>query len=74
MDWLERNLITSSQQHIDLFVQTEKDYHGVIFAANNKTSITSPSASLSSTSLRSAVLCMEKHMRLIHVTGEDNIM
>ena len=70
MQWLADNPIEDEQQ-IAWIVQMEKDYRGIIYAANNE-AVSSQSSS-SSASARRPAWCIEKVMRLIHVSVEDNV-
>ena len=70
MQWLADNPIEDEQQ-IAWIVQMEKDYRGIIYAANNE-AVSSQSSS-SSASTRRPAWCIEKVMRLIHVSVEDNV-
>ena len=70
MQWLADHPIEDEQQ-IAWLVKMEKDYRGVIHAANNE-AVSSQSSS-SSASTRRPAWCTEKVMRLIHVSVEDNV-
>lgn len=71
LKWLDNHPIEDEHQIAWIF-QAEKDYCGVIYAANNEALLLSQSSSLSASTRRPA-WCPEKHMCLIHVSVEDNV-
>ena len=70
MKWLDKNPITSPEQ-INFIVDTEKDYRDTIHQANNQQLLSQASSASSTTT--TPQWCMEKFMRLIHATVEDEI-